>query len=206
MTFYAAEIEACPAYGWQGGPSIEVLIKKLRSRREKRDKKTDWFQHSYTLPFQNIRDDDYLEYIKAAFMVLGGPTDSFLVKDYGDFLATAEPLGVSPAGSTPVQLSKTYSPWGFIGAPTHTRIITKPVTATVVLYQNGVPKAGTTDGLTGLFTPTTAWTPASIITADFEFRVPCRFDQFSLPSTIDNRSGDRYAVNGSVVLLEVFGE
>lgn len=202
MTFYAAEIDACPAYGWQGGPSIEVLIKRLRSRREKRDRQTDWFQHSYILPFQNIESQEYLDYIKSAFMALGGPTDSFLVKDWGDFQVFQESLGVAPSGSTPVQLLKTYD---FQGLVYYSRPITKPV-AGVTVRSNGVNKAGTLNTLTGLFTPTDPWTPGQELDWTGEFRVPCRFDQFSLPSTIDNRRGDGYAANGSVSLIEVFGE
>lgn len=199
--FYPVEIDACPAYGWQGGPSIDVLIKRLASGREKRKPQSHIRLHSYILPFQNIPDVRYLEEIKAAFMAMGGPTDSFLVKDWGDFLADNEPLGVSPAGSTPVQLLRTYT----FGAASHSRTITKPV-AGAVISQNGVPKAGTLDTLTGLFTPTTAWTPAAVLTWDGEFRVPCRFDQMSLQSTIDNRLGTGYATNGSVTLVEVYGE
>lgn len=199
--FYPVEIDACPAYGWQGGPSIDVLIKRLVSGREKRKPQSYIRLHSYILPFQNVTDSDYLEYIKSAFMALGGPTDSFLVKDWGDYLAVDEPLGVAPAGSTPVQLLRTYS----FGAASHSRTITKPV-AGAVISQNGTPKAGTLDTLTGLFTPDTAWTGSAVLTWDGEFRVPCRFDQMSLQSTIDNRRGQEYAVNGSVTLVEVLGE
>lgn len=199
--FYPVEIDACPAYGWQGGPSIDVLIKRLVSGREKRKPQSFVRLHSYILPFQNISDLAYLEEIKSAFMAMGGPTDSFLVKDWSDFIAENEPLGVSPAGSTPVQLLRTYT----FGGASHSRVITKPVTGAVI-SQNGVPKAGTLDTLTGLFTPTTAWTPAAILTWDGEFRVPCRFDQMSLQSTIDNRLGTGYATNGSVTLVEVYRE
>lgn len=199
--FYPVEIDACPAYGWQGGPSIDVLIKRLVSGREKRKPQSFVRLHSYILPFQNISDLSYLEEIKSAFMAMGGPTDSFLVKDWSDFIADNEPLGIAPAGSTPVQLLRTYS----FGAASHSRVITKPV-AGAVISQNGVPKAGTLDTLTGLFTPTTAWTPTAVLTWDGEFRVPCRFDQMSLQSTIDNRIGTGYATNGSVTLVEVLGE
>lgn len=199
--FYPVEIDACPTYGWQGGPSIDVLIKRLVSGREKRKPQSYVRLHSYILPFQNISDLTHLEEIKAAFMAMGGPTDSFLVKDWGDFIADNEPLGVAPAGSTPVQLLRTYT----FGSASHSRVITKPV-AGAVISQNGTPKAGTLDTLTGLFTPTTAWTPAAILTWDGEFRVPCRFDQMSLQSTIDNRLGTGYATNGSVTLIEVYGE
>ena len=195
--FYPVEIDACPAYGWQGGPSRDVLIKRLVSGREKRKGQSHIRLHSYVLPFENISDVAYLGYIKSAFMAMGGPEDSFLVKDYGDYLAVDQPLGVAPAGSTPVQLLRTYT----FGAASHSRKITKPV-AGAVISQNGVPKAGTLNTLTGLFTPTTAWTPAAILTWDGEFRVPCRFDQMSLQSTLDNRIGESYATNGSVTLLE----
>lgn len=203
MTFYAVEIDACPAYGWQGGPNADVLIKTLANRHEKRNKQGDLMRHIFNLPFQNIRNDQYLQYIKSAYMALGGPTDSFLAKDYGDFLAIEESQGVAPSGSTPVQLVKTYS---FQGVAFYTREITKPLSATVVMRQAGVVKAGTTDPLTGLFTPTTAWSAGAELEADFEFRVPVRFGEMSLPSTIDNRSGENYVVNGSVSLVEVFGE
>jgi uncharacterized protein (TIGR02217 family) len=203
MPFYPVEIDACPAYGWQGGPNANVLIKTLANRHEKRNRQGDLMQHTFNLPFQNIKDDAYLQYIKAAFMALGGPTDSFLTKDYGDFLAVGEPQGLAPASSTPVQLIKTYS---FQGVAFYSRVITKPLAASVVMRQDGVVKAGTTSPLTGLFTPTTAWTPGAELEADFEFRVPVRFDGMSLPSTIDNRIDGGYAVNGSASLIEVFGE
>lgn len=203
MPFYPVEIDACPAFGWQGGPGTKVLIKELANGHEKRDKKWDLFKHTFNLPFNNIRDEAYLQYIKSAYMALGGPTDSFLTKDWGDYLAVEESQGLAPAGTTPVQLVKTYS---FHGVAFYTRKITKPLAASVVMREGGVSKEGTTDPLTGLFTPDTAWSEGAELEADFEFRVPVRFEGDMLPSTIDNRSGDRYIVNGSVSLVEVFGE
>lgn len=209
--FYPMEIDACPAYGWQGGPSREVLIKRLVSAREKRKGQSYIRLHSYILPFQNLHDSAYLAYIKSAFMAMGGPEDSFLVKDYGDFQAIDEPLGVAPSGSTPVQLLRTYT----FGTASHSRTITKPVLTfekedgsigTTVISENGLPKAGTLDPLTGLFTPTAPWAVGGILTWDGEFRVPCRFDQMTLQSTLDGRVGAEYATNGSVTLLEVVGE
>jgi uncharacterized protein (TIGR02217 family) len=202
MPFYPVEIDCAPAFGWQGGPNIDVLIKRLANRHEKRNKQSDYAEHTFNLPFQNILDDAYLAYIKNAFMAMGGPTDSFLAKDWGDYRATNEPLGLAPAGSTPVQLLKTY----IFGTAAYSRPISKPLAASVVVYQGGVPKAVTASPLTGLLVPTTPWTEGAVLTGDFEFRVPVRFGEMSLPSTIDNRSGSRYVVNGSVSLVEVFGE
>jgi uncharacterized protein (TIGR02217 family) len=100
-----------------------------------------------------------------------------------------------------VQLYKTYTK----GALSTQRTITKP-RANVVVYEGGVAKAGTLDTLTGLFTPSTAWTTGAALTWSGEFRVPVRFDNDFLPMTIDSRNANGYAMNGSVQLIEVFGE
>lgn len=199
--FYPVELDTCPAYGWQRGPFVDVLIKPLVSGREKRKPQSFLRKHTFILSFAYITDQQYLDDINNAFMALCGPTDSFLAKDWLDYRALQEPLGITPAGSTPVQLLRTYS----FGGASYTRPITKPV-AGAVIYQNGIAKAGTLDTLTGLFTPTTAWTGSAVLTWTGEFRVPVRFDQMSLPSTIDNRSGDNLLANGSVSLIEVYGE
>lgn len=199
--YYDIEMDACPAYGWQGGPAKEVLIKRLASAREKRKPQSSLFLRTFMLPYNNIPSGEYLEEILTMFMVMDGATDSFKIKDWSDFKATNQPLGVSPAGSTPVQLSKTYVK----GPKSKTRDITKPAPGAIV-YQNGVPKAGAYSVLTGLFTPTTAWTPAAILTWSGEFFVPVRFDQMSLQFSLDNRLGEEFATNGSVSLIEVYGE
>lgn len=199
--YYDIELDACPAYGWQGGPTKEVLIKRLVSGREKRKPQSRLFLHTYILPYNNIPSGEYIGEIKTMYMVMDGSTDSFKIKDWSDFEAVNEPLGVAPAGSTPVQLVKTYSK----GAASHTRDITKPAPGALV-YQNGVLKAGTYSVTTGLFTPTTAWTPAAVLTWTGEFFVPVRFDQMSLQFSLDNRIGEEFATNGSVSLIEVHGE
>lgn len=202
MTFYAVELEnVCPAYGWQGGPEGDTEVVALRNRHERRNAIGSRMRHRYSLPFQNILRADYLAYLKAAHLAMRGRTHSFLVKDWLDFAAVTEALGSAPAGSTAVQLVKAY---GF-GPATFERLITKPVAGAVV-YQAGVAKAGTLDTDTGLFTPATAWTEGQALTWSGEFRVPVRFDNDFLPFSIDNASGGQHIVNGSVDLIEVFGE
>lgn len=70
-----------------------------------------------------------------------------------------------------VQLKKTYT----LGSQSTSRPIVKPVNGTVTVYSNGVAKAGTLDTVTGLFTPTTAWTAGHAITWTGEFDVPVTF-------------------------------
>lgn len=198
MTFYAVELDICPAYGWQGGPLARTRIRTLRNGHERRNVEADVARHRYTLPFQNIKNMDYLAELKNAHMAMYGMAHSFLVKDWLDNEATGESLGLAPSAQTPVQLIKNY-PFGPVN---RVRNITKPVTSTVVVYQNGTPKAGSTDPLTGLFTPGTNWTPGATLTADFEFRVPVRFDNDFLAFSLDGRSQGEAFVNGSVELIE----
>lgn len=199
---YAVELEnVTPAYGWQGGPEGDTEVVALRNRHEHRNAIGSQMRHRFTLPFQNIRRADYLAYLKAAHLAMRARTHSFLVKDWLDFSAAVESLGAAPAGSTAVQLVKTYT----FGPASFQRLITKPVAGAVV-YQDGVAKAGTLDTATGLFTPGTAWTEGLALSWTGQFRVPVRFDNDFLPFSIDNASGGQHVVNGSVDLIEVFGE
>jgi len=198
-----AELDLCPAYGWQGGPEFFTRIVTLRNGSERRNANWAGMRHHFTLPFQNITDADYLLYLKSVFVAAQGQAESFLVKDHSDHTATLEALGTTPSGSTPVQLKKSYT----FGATTVSRDITKPVSTGLVVYQNGSPKAGTVDAATGLFTPTTAWTGSATLTWSGEFRVPVRFASDILSVSIDSRRGNgEYAINGSVELIEVFNE
>lgn len=201
MTFYAVELDICPSYGWQGGPSGNTEIQMQRNAHERRNARADVHRHYFNLPFAAIETPDYLLYLKSAHMAMYAQTHSFLVKDWLDFEATLEPLGNAPSGSTAVQLKKTY----VFGPASHVREITKPVAGAQV-FQNGVLKAGTLDTATGLFTPTTAWTAGQPLTWTGEFRVPVRFNNDYMPMTIDTKSGGHHLVSGNVELVEVFGE
>jgi uncharacterized protein (TIGR02217 family) len=202
MTAIATVLDIAPAYGWQGGPEFNTRIVTLKNGHERRNANWAQVRHRFTLPFQNIKNPDYLTRLKSVFLAVRGQTHSFLAKDWSDYQATGESLGVAPAGSAAVQLQKIAT----FGAATYTRTITKPKAGTVTVYQTGVAKAGTFDTATGLFTPTTAWTEGEPLTADFEFYVPVRFASDMLPMSIDNRSGRGYVMNGSTEVIEVFGE
>ncbi len=202
MTAYATVLDITPAYGWQGGPEFNTRIVPMRNGHDRRNARWDQVRHRFTLPFQNITDATYLSSLKAVFLAMRGQNHSFLAKDWSDYRATGESLGNAPAGSAAVQLQKVAT----FGTATYTRTITKPRAGTVTVYQAGVAKAGTVDTATGLFTPDTAWTEGQALTADFEFYVPVRFASDLLPMSIDNRTGQGYVMNGSVELVEVFGE
>lgn len=202
MTAYAIELDICPAYGWQGGPELSTRVVGLRNGHERRNANWDLVRHRFVLPFQNITDQSYLNDLKSAFLAMRGQLHSFLVKDWSDFEAVGESLGNAPAGTAAVQLQKISS----FGIASYTRQITKPKSGTVTVYQAGVEKAGSLDTTTGFFTPSTSWTEGQSLTWDGEFYVPVRFASDLLPMTIDNKSGASHVLNGSIELVEVFGE
>lgn len=196
------ELDLVPGFGWQGGPFFRTRIKPLQNGHERRAALASQVRHRYSLPFNNIKEDAYREELKGFFLAMDGMGNSFKIKDRSDHIATLESLGAAPAGTTPVQLRKVST----YGVAAYNRTITKPRAGSVTVYQNGTPKAGTFSVLTGLFTPSTSWTGGAALTWTGEFYVPVRFDSDELLMSIDNKSSADFIMNGSVDLIEVFGE
>lgn len=127
-----------------------------------------------------------------------GSAHAFLFKDWNDYSVSGQSLGSAPAGSATVQLVKTYT----FGTEVETRIITRPIAATVAVFQNGSPKTVTVDETTGLITPTTSWTEGAVLTVNFEFLVPVRFASDSIEFVLPHREISEV----SAELVEVIGE
>jgi uncharacterized protein (TIGR02217 family) len=201
---YDVEIDISPAFGWQSNVVWNTEVVPMRYGREYRNAIWTRPKHSFILPLQNITSADYRLFLKSLFLTMRGQTFAFLGHDRSDDQAVGADLGDAPSGSAAVQLRKL----SVSGTAEYERIIERPVAGTVTVYQDGVEKAGTIDTETGLFTPDTAWTEGLPLTADFHFRVPVRFASDVLSMTIDERFGGDgdYAMNGSVELVEVFGE
>lgn len=200
--FIDAELDICPAFGWQGGPSFNTRVITTQSWMERRNANNIQCRHSYSLPLQNIIDADYLTLLKQVFMACRGQLHSFLVKDYSDYQANNDVFGEGDGVTKTFQLSKTSA----FGSASYVRIITKPVAGASVTV-NGVATAATIDVTTGIVTFSVAPAAGAILRWTGEFRVPVRFNSDVLNTTIDNKSnqGD-FLINGSVDLIEVFAE
>lgn len=200
--FIDVELDICPAFGWQGGPSFNTRVVTTQSWVERRNANNIECRHSYSLPLQNIVDSDYLLLLKQVYMACRAQLHSFKVKDYSDFEANNEVFGEGDGATKVFQLSKT----SVFGPASYVRDITKPV-AGLVVRVNSTVTAVTVDTLTGLVTFAAAPANGAILRWTGEFRVPVRFASDVLSTTIDNKrpNGD-FLVNGSVDLLEVFKE
>lgn len=198
MSFIEAQLVECPGFGFTGGPEFNTNIHRMKSGRESRNAEWSDAIHRYSAPYNAMFPAAYMT-MKSAFMACRGSSSGFRFKDWSDFEAVGVSLGLAPSGSTPVQL---VIPYEAFGAVIFTRTIKKPVAGTVTVYQNGVPKAGTIDTTTGIFTPSSGWSVGQSLTADFEFDVPVRFATDYFPASIDNRNGANFLLYSSMELIE----
>ena len=102
-----------------------------------------------------------------------GKAYGFRFKDWTDFSVTSQQIGTGDGEKTQFQLIKTYT----TNNTTYTRKITKPVISTIKVFLDNVETNDfSIDLTTGLITFTTAPSNNVIITANFEFDVPVRFN------------------------------
>lgn len=117
-----------------------------------------------------------LDAIIAFWYARRGRLRGFRFKDHTDFSVQDQTLiAAAVGGETSVQLVRSYAN----GGQAHTRTITKPVAGTVQLFLDTVPLGATVDSTSGIatFSPLP---PGGVLTADFEFDVPVRFDTDTL--------------------------
>lgn len=196
--FIEEQFDPCPGYSFSSEPRFSTRIVSLTNGRESRNGNWRRALHAYKAPLFNV-DQATADAVRSCFYAARGSLYGFRFKDWADFIADHTAMGLAPAGTTAVQLSKHY----VFGPDGYERPIYKPVSGTVTVYQNNVAKPGTLDTATGLFVPTTAWTEGAVLTWSGEFDVPVRFETDSLPLTIDTASRESYRFNGDVSLVEV---
>lgn len=178
-------------------PQRMTEVTPLRNGHEVRNARWDMARRRYTSRYAQYTRADRDELL-AAIMATDGQTFAFLFKDWNDFRVTGQSLGAAPAGTTAVQLVKTYT----FGSQTHTRTITRPVAGRLTVYEDDMTKPGSVSATTGLFTPTDAWIEGAAVTADFEFDVTVRFASDEVEFVLPHRE----IMEVNVELIEVFGE
>lgn len=203
MSFYAIEIEKCPSYTFSGGPNFSTNIQTLVNGSEKRNADWDICRHTFTAPFNNLTDEQYLA-IKAVFLICRGKAHTFLFKDWADYQAVNEQFFVGDGVTKKFQLKKISTVAGT--SATYERIINKPV-AGATFTVDDVATGGALDTTTGEVTFAAAPAEGSIGRWSGEFRIQVRFDNDSLPFSLDSamKKGG-YANTGSIDLIEVLNE
>jgi uncharacterized protein (TIGR02217 family) len=121
-----------------------------------------------------IRTRADLETFIAFFRARQGRAFGFRFKDWSDYRALNSLIGTGDGNNKTFQLRKPYISGAFVV----TRQISKPVSGTVVLRRDGVlvTSGVSINHATGVVTFTTAPALNVLVTADFEFDLPVRFD------------------------------
>ena len=189
-SFHEVQFPPDISYGASGGPAYSTTVVAMVSGHEKRN--VNWSQARGSWNVANgLKTRDQVAQLIAFFRARKGKAYGFRFKDWTDYQGTNQPLGTGDGTTRTFPLVKRYAS----GGETETRVIAKPVAGTVRIYRNGIamPAGWTVDPATGLVTFTTAPTAGSVLTADFEFDVPARFDTDRMDLTAETYDLARWA-------------
>lgn len=184
MTTGFHEVQFPPdiSYGAAGGPGYSTTVVTTISGHERRNANWAAARGKWNVA-HGLKNRDQVATLIAFFRARRGRATGFRFKDWTDYQAFAEILGVGDGTTKTFQLVKRYAS----GPEIDVRTIAKPVAGSVKIYRDGVQAGSgwTIDTATGLVTFTTAPAAGVQVTADFEFDVPARFDTDQMDLTIE---------------------
>jgi uncharacterized protein (TIGR02217 family) len=173
MAFHNTRFPLDVALGARGGPERATDIVTLSSGREERNSRWAQSRRRYNAGY-GIKSRADMQAVLDFFEERRGRFHSFLWRDGLDHSSNGQqPLGTGDGTATEFQLVKTYG----ADFDPYLRPVTKPVAETVNVFVDGsTTDAFTVDDLTGVVTFDAAPGVGAVLTADFEFDVPVRFD------------------------------
>jgi uncharacterized protein (TIGR02217 family) len=197
MAFIETRFPTDISYGSGGGPEYSTDIVISQSGYEQRNSNWSQARARYNVA-HGIKTQAQLNTLIAFFRARKGMADGFRFKDWTDYNASGQPIGTGNGIQTIFQLLKSYNS----GTVTESRIISKPIAGTVNIYANSILQSSgySLDTSTGKVTFTTAPTSGVVITADFEFDVPVRFDTDRLSATLDTYGSNSW---NDIPLVEI---
>jgi uncharacterized protein (TIGR02217 family) len=182
--------------GSRGGPGFLTKVLVLGSGHEQRNIEWEKSRARYNVAY-GLRTQVELDEVLAFFYARRGKAYSFPYKDWRDYSITGQAVGTGDGETKIFNLKKTYSD----GTYTYERINILPVVATVKIYFDEVEQESgwSVDREAATVTFTSAPGEGVVITADFEFHVPVRFDTDELPQTIQPA---KHGVTQDIPLVE----
>ena len=197
MSFHEVQFPTDISYGSSGGPEYVTDIVVTASGYEQRNVNWSQARAKYNVA-HGVKSKAQLNALIAFFRARKGRAYGFRFKDWTDYEAAGEVIGVGDGSATEFQLAKTYSS----GGVSESRIIGKPVQGSVQVYLDSVLQGSgwSLDDTTGMVTFDAAPANGVNIQADFQFDVPVRFDTDRLSATIED-----YGVHSwqDIALIEV---
>lgn len=185
------------SYGATGGPMFLTDVASTISGREQRNSKWSQSRAKYNVA-SGIKTETQWQALIAFFRARLGKAIGFRFKDWSDYKAVNVAIGTGDDSTTDFQLVKIYTS----GSVAVSRTITKPVTGSISIYVDAILQSSgvTVDTTTGIVSFTTPPANGEVITADFEFDVPVRFDTDEMAVSMDSFDAGNWS---SIPLIEV---
>lgn len=196
-SFHEVQFPPKIAYGATGGPQFNTSISTTFSGFEQRN--INWLKARGRWDVSTgLKSQADMDILQAFFRARFGKGYGFRFKDWADYQAMAQNLGTGNGTRTAFQLTKLY----VSGSYTYSRDIKKPVNGTAKIYLNSILQASgyTLDLTTGIFTFASAPAAGVVVSADFEFDVPVRFDTDQIDVRAD---GPSFYTWDSVPIVEI---
>lgn len=184
MSFIDVRFPSDIAYGSGGGPEYSTDVVITQGGYEQRNANWQESRARYNVA-HGVKNQQQLDVLIAFFRARQGKAHGFRFKDWSDYTAQAQEIGVGDGSQTDFQLLKAY----LSGGVRYKRTITKPVENSVVVYLDGVSLSASAYSVnvsTGVVSLNSAPDAAVVVTADFEFDIPARFDTDRLSTTLDS--------------------
>lgn len=176
-SFIEERMPICHSFGTAGGPEFSTDVIEIDSGAERRNINWSDARGRWNI-VQNTLNKSETEQMVAFFRSVKGRAIGFRFKDWTDYEAENQLIGVGDGVEDTFQLKKIYETL----LASSERIITKPVQGTVLIYVNSVLQTETTDYTIDYATGEVVFEVGSVpadtheVRADFEFDIPVRFD------------------------------
>lgn len=190
MSFVEVQFPPDISYGATGGPMFSTDITETFGGWEQRN--VNWSQaRGQWNVSHGVKTETQLAVLLAFFRARRGKAVGFRFKDWSDFKAQNQIIGTGDGTQTAFQIVKSYTS----GGTTVDRVIKKPVSGTVQVYKAGVLQSSgyTVNAATGVVTFTAAPTSGQVITVNFEFDVPARFDTDQMDINLETYGASSWA-------------
>ena len=182
--FIDAHLDVNIEQGATGGPGFLTTVMALSGGQEKRNIEWQYPRQEWDISYGIQSPEDFSDVV-AMFYNTFGRALGFRFKDWSDYTigdtvqyvaGNAQPFALGDGATEIFQIFKTYT----ISSYTTSRKITRPVSGTLKIYDNGTLKTEGTDFTvnydTGVVTFATAPVAAHVLSISTEFDVPVRFD------------------------------
>lgn len=189
------EIRFPESISFNSSSMLEFSTTIIATKNGSESRNINWSKNKMKFNIVNgVKTKTELEDICAFFRNVKGCGCGFRFKDWLDYSVEAQEIGVGDGSTVVFQLLKTY----VVSGSVYTRKIVKPVISTVKVYLGGVESEDfSVDLTTGVVTLNVAPVSGVVVTADFEFDVPVRFNSDILEVTLETIN------TGSVKSLEL---